>query len=192
MKRTVLGLVVLVAFISGFLLKTLSTPSFTTPSIEEALKNQWGLIGQTIHIELVDDQVVVFSKKGTGDSYTLRSDFVRRNLLGWKWIWGGGFGGCTGQYLEQVPGINSPLLWGELQNNKIQRVKVTNLIKENRYEAKTVSYADTRIWFVFPNSDDRVLNIEGFSEKLEVIDSKEIDLNKDPFPSIMFGAENSR
>jgi hypothetical protein len=188
MKRIVLGIsVVLVAFISGFLLKSFSTPSLATASIEDALKNQWGIIGQTIHIEPIGDQVVVFSKKGTGNSYTLRSDFVRGSLLGWKWVWGGGFGGLTGQYIEQVSGINSPLIWGELQNNKIQKVKVSNESRGNYYEAKIVTNLDTRVWFVFPSHNDKVLNIEGTSEKGEVIDSQEIDLIKDLHPDIMFG-----
>jgi len=188
MKRIFLGIsVVLAVFISGFLFKSFSAPSLATTSIEDALKNQWGIIGQTIHIEPIEDQVVVFSKKGTGDSYTLRSDFVRRNLFGWKWVWGGGFSGYTGQFIEQVPGITSPLLWGELRNNKIQKVKVTNVSKGNFYEAKTVSYLDTRIWFVFPSKNDKVLNIEGISEKGEVIDSQKIDRSKDLHPDIMFG-----
>lgn len=193
MKRIVLGIsVMLVVFMSGFLLKSLSTPSLTTSSIEDALKNQWGIIGQTIHIEPIKDQVVVFSKKGTGNSYTLRSDFVRKNLFGWKWVWGGGFGGYTGQYIEQVPGINSPLLWGELRNNEIQKVKVTNESKGNSYEAKIISHLDIRIWFLFPNKDDKMLNIEGISEKGEVIDSQNIDLNKDLHPDILFGEKSRR
>ena len=192
MKKIVLGtFLVVIVLMSGFFVKSFSTPLFATSSIEDALKNQWGIIGQVIHIEPIEDQVVVFSKKGSGSSYTLRSDFVRRNLFGWKWVWGGGFsGGCTGQYLEQVSDMYSPLLWGELRNNEIQKVKVNCVSKGSSYEAKIVSYLDTRVWFVFPKPNDKELNIEGISETDQIIDTQKIDLGKDLHPSILFGEKS--
>lgn len=117
----------------------------------------------------------------------MRADFVQKSFFGWKWVWGGGFGGITGQYLGQVPDIDSPLIWGELQNNEVQKVRVTNVSSGNYYDAKIVYNLDTRIWFVFLSSNDKLLSIKGISEKGEVIDSQEIDLTKDLYPDIIFG-----
>ena len=71
-------------------------------TVQGAIERSGRRGSQVINQEKVNDGVVVFTKRMTGKSNTIDAGYVKKGLLGWKWIWGGGFSGCSGQYFQAV------------------------------------------------------------------------------------------
>ena len=132
-------------------------------------------VGSIIYQADVDNGVVVFYENNVGDgddAYTINAEFIRHNLLGWKWVYGGGFSGCSGQYLPSIKGTPFPMIFGEAKNSDIVQIKI--LDKEHD-ETKTVDIVGTgeyRIWYVFiDESAGPNFEITGLSATGEIVES---------------------
>lgn len=136
-----------------------------------------GRTGKVIYQENVNDGVVVFIKRLTGNTTTYDASYIKKSLLGWKWVWGGEFSGYSGQYFQQVSGTPFPMLFGDINNEKIAGVKLTDSEHKNSINSKIVGNNDDRIWFAFvKTSDGPVFKINELSSLGKVLDSKSIDI----------------
>lgn len=146
-------------------------------TIEEALEKAGRRGSDIIYQEKVNGGEVVFTKRITGDAYTIDSGYVKNGLLGWRWIWGGGFSGCSGQYFQATPGTPFPMLFGDINNAQISVVKITDVEHNYSKEVKIVGTGNDRIWFTFIHkSDGPNFEIITLSDKAKVINSKSIDI----------------
>jgi len=132
---------------------------------------------QVIYQEKVNGGIVVFTKRLTGKNYTIDAGYLKKGLLGWKWIWGGGFSGYSGQYFQAVSGTPFPMLVGAIDNDQTTEIRVTDSERRNSKEAKIVGTGDDRIWFAFVNeSDGPTFEIDTLSGASKVLNSKSIDI----------------
>jgi len=146
-------------------------------TIEGAIEKTGRMGSNIIYQEEVNGGVIVFTKRTTGDAYIIDSGFVKKGLLGWKWISGGGFSGYSGQYFQAISGTPFPMLFGDLNNEQFAKVNIKD--KEHNYskDAKIVGTGNDRIWFTFLNtSDGPSFEMELLSKSGKIIDSKSIDI----------------
>ncbi len=120
-------------------------------TVEEAIKQSGRHADIMLYQEKVKNGVLVFFKSDVGNNeYALNAGFVKKSLFGWKWVWGGSTGENE-QYFPSVKGTPFPLLFGEIIDNAIKQVIISD--KEHSY-AKTADIegsGNDRIWFVFPD-----------------------------------------
>lgn len=146
-------------------------------TIESAIEKAGRIGSSIIYQEEVKGGVIVFTKRSSGDAYVLDSGFVKKGLFGWKWIWGGGFSGYSGQYFQAISGTPFPMLFGAIKNEQISEVNITD--EEHNYskEAKIVGTGNNRIWFTFlSETDGPVFRIVSLSQAGNILDSKSIDV----------------
>lgn len=145
-------------------------------TVESAIMKA-GRTGKVIYQENVNGGVVVFIKRLTGNTTTFDASYVKKSLLGWKWVWGGEFSGYSGQYFQQVSGTPFPMLFGHINNEQIAEVKLTDTEHQYSKDATIVGNNEDRIWFAFVNkSDGPVFKIDELSNTDKVLDSKSIDI----------------
>lgn len=146
-------------------------------TIEGAIEKTGRRGSNIIYQEKVNGGVVVFTKRITGDASTIDSGYLKKGLLGWKWIWGGGFSGYSVQYFQAIPGTPFPMLIGDINNEQISVVKITDVEHNYSKEVKIVGTGNDRIWFAFLNeSDGPSFEIVSLSNTDKIFDSKSIDI----------------
>lgn len=146
-------------------------------TVEGAIEKTGRRGSQIIYQEKVNGGVVVYTKRITGNNNTIDAGYVKKELFGWKWIWGGGFSGYSGQYFQAVSGTPFPMLVGTIDNDQTEEIKVTDCERKNSKDAKIVGTGDDRIWFTFLNkSDGPTFEIDTLSGAGKVLNSKSIDI----------------
>lgn len=168
-KRMVFIIIVMLALVGSWLIFTHKNSDTIIEAIEEIRGNVDRIIYQTE----VENGVVVFYENNVGDdAYTINAEFVKHNLFGWKWVYGGGFSGYSGQYFQSVSGTPFPMIFGEVKNNEIEKIKVLDKEHNETKLVDIVGNDDHRIWYIFldetsgPNFD-----IMGMSASGEIVES---------------------
>ncbi|MEC0257723.1 hypothetical protein [Paenibacillus lautus] len=118
-------------------------------------------------------------------SHHLQVEYVRKTWIGWKWVWGGGYG--IGESSQSVTALNYmglpeldpistpfPMVFGDILDPSIKKVNVK--IRGESYNAKlTSAEAGRMIWFVFvPSPASIPFDIEGYNEEGTLIARKTI------------------
>lgn len=127
------------------------------------------------------------TRPGREEGGDLQVEYVRKTWLGWKWVWGAGYGmgedpSPAVMHYMRVPEIEQvstpfPLLFGEVLDPSIQQVIVQQ--KEagtDKSEAKLITAASGRtIWFAFqPATAGVPFEIEGLDQAGKIIAAKVI------------------
>ncbi|KLU61096.1 hypothetical protein CEB3_c26660 [Peptococcaceae bacterium CEB3] len=150
-------------------------------TVEGALAKARRPSRRVMYQENVNGGVVVFTRKGTGSATIFGADYVKKSLLGYKWVWGGGFSGYSGQYFRQISGTPFPMLFGDICNRQVKEVKLTDSEHKISKNAEIVGNGDDRIWFTFiKTSDGPVFKIDKLSGTGQVLETKGIDVSKSP------------
>lgn len=176
MRRKILfiGAVVLLILIgSGYWANSNRGEKTIEGAIEKARRGGSNVVYQ----ENVNNGVVVFTKRVTGNVNTIEANYVKKGLLGWKWVWGGGFSGYSGQYFQAVSGTPFPMLIGNVNNEQIAVIKITDTEHKNSKDAKIVGNGYDRIWFTFLDKPEGpVFEIVTLSKTGKVLDTKTFDI----------------
>jgi hypothetical protein len=176
MRRRVLfiGAVVLLILVGGGYWANSNQGDKT---IEGAIEKTGRRGNKVIYQEKVNGGVVVFTKRITGNANTIDAGYVKKGLLGWKWIWGGGFSGYSGQYFQAVSGTPFPMLIGDINNEQTAAVKIIDTEHKNSKETKIVGSGNDRVWFTFlDKSDGPAFEIITYSNSGNVLDTKNINI----------------
>ncbi|MBM7571930.1 DUF4871 domain-containing protein [Aquibacillus albus] len=142
-----------------------------------------------LHQEEVNNGVVVFYIPNieTDDDDTNLSElsaiFIKKTLLGWEGTNDrGGYSSNIGEDItsQYLPKSNRqspfPMLYGEINNQEVDRIKVINLENNAEYHAETVIMENHHIWFVFLDEmEEGKYEIQGLSETNEMITSITVD-----------------
>lgn len=170
----VLGAVILILLISGgFWVK--SNKGETT--IEGAIAKTGRVGSKMVYQENLNNGVVVFTKRVAGYATIFDAGYIKKGLLGWKWVWGGGYSGYSGQYFQQASGTPFPMLFGDIDNPQIAEVKLTDQEHKSSEDAKIAGNGDDKVWFAFvKTSAGPVFKIDELSASGEVLNSKSIDV----------------
>ncbi|MEK4327805.1 hypothetical protein MKZ24_17565 [Paenibacillus sp. FSL R7-0297] len=165
--------------------QTLQIPLGKSP--EEAVRLFRGSDSMTvIHQEpAARGELVFLTRAGQQDSNNLQVEYVRKTWLGWKWVWGGGYGmggdpdssALNYMCFPELEHISTPfpMVIGEVLNPSIQHITVEQ--KEagtDKSEAKLIKVgSDRTIWFAFqPATAGVPFEIEGLDEAEGMIASK--------------------
>ncbi|GAS81645.1 hypothetical protein [Paenibacillus amylolyticus] len=143
-----------------------------------------------IHQEAVDGGMILFThKKSRENSSNLQMEYVRKNIFGWKWVWGGGYSvseATEGEFAldyMSIPTLDQvstpfPMLFGNIQDSSIKRISVETQENETiiATDAKLVEVSHGHlIWYVFlPPSAAIPYVIKGFNEEGKLITNKQI------------------
>ena len=152
---------------------------------------------QVIHREPVKGGVLLFIKRFyQQEGSDLQVEYVRKTWLGWKWVWGGGFGiGGSKSPLSAKSALNYmsmpkeknistpfPMVFGDVLDPSVKNVTVVvRGADPGKYFAKLAG-EDTghKIWFAFlPSAAAAPYDIEGFNEKGDLIAFKTIEDSRD-------------
>jgi hypothetical protein len=168
---------------------TIRIPLGKTP--EEAVqKVRQFPVMQVIHKESVDGGVLLFIKRFyQKEGSDLQIEYVRKTWLGWKWVWGGGYGigGSTTvkamlnyMVMPKIEGINTPfpMVVGEVLDPSIKSVNiVVNGQRPGVYAAKSAgSEVGHTIWFSFlPLSVSPPFEIEALNARGDIVVRKTIN-----------------
>ncbi|WP_149846636.1 hypothetical protein [Paenibacillus sp. 37] len=145
---------------------------------------------QFIHQEAVDGGMILFTqKKGRENNSNLQMEYTRKNMFGWKWVWGGGYSISEGQHTKfaldymSIPKLDKvsapfPMLFGNIKDSSIKRLYVETKDdgKVIETEAKLVEVSSGRlIWYVFlPPSAAIPYVMKGFNEEGKLITHEQI------------------
>lgn len=172
-KRIFIWLIVIIIVIVAGCWVTLHKGDKT---IEGAIEKTGRRGARIIHQEKVQDGIVVFAKRITGDDYVIEAGYIKKSLLGWKWITGGGFSGYSGQYFKPIPKTPFPMLIGDIDNKQIAKVQIKDIEHNNIRDVKIIGNSNDRIWFAFlGKSEGPIFKIIYLDDKGKIIDSKEIN-----------------
>ena len=176
-KTIVIITVILLCLASGiYLYQTNKGVATVTEAIEQSGRNVYGVLYQE---NTSNGAVVFFKSKLLDNSYSLNAGYVKKGLLGWKWVWGGGCSEGYKQYFPDVSGTPFPLFYGGITDGEINNIEIRD--KEQNYiqTAKIEGIGSDRIWFAFLNkSDGPDFNIVYLSDKGEVIKSESINVTE--------------
>lgn len=155
---------------------------------------------EVIHREPVKGGILLFMRRyNQTDSSNLQVEYVRKTWMGWKWVWGGGFG--ISESLQSKSSLNYmsmpkldhistpfPMVFGDILNPSIKNVTVKSQ-NNGTYQAKLATVGNEKmIWFVFlPSAISTPFDIEGFTEEGNLIARKTIT---DPRDSGSVNLEN--
>lgn len=139
-----------------------------------------------VHKETVGRGELVFlTRSGQQKGGDLQIEYVRKTWLGWKWVWGAGYGqgeapSSAAMNYMRVPEIEQvstpfPLVFGEVLDPAIQQIIVQQ--KEagtDKSEAKLITTASGRtVWFAFQAATAGVpFEIEGLDQAGKIIATK--------------------
>jgi hypothetical protein len=157
--------------------QSIQIPLGTSPEDAVRLFRNFSYI-QVLHQESAARGMLVFyTRADQKDGSDLQVEYVRKTWLGWKWVWGGGYGngGASADSamnymsLPEVDHISTPfpIVFGEVLDPSIQKVAVeTKDAGPEQYEAKIIQGANgTTLWFVFLPAPARTpFEIEGLNE----------------------------
>lgn len=145
---------------------------------------------QVIHQEAVDGGVLLFTKRSDRkDGTDLGIEFVRKTWLGWKWVYGGGYGlsALTGQKeainymsIPRYKGIDGPfpIIYGQITDRSITGIQAAvGGDGGGEYNAKIINEGvEQRIWYVlFPGASNAPYKIEAFNGEGTVVASKTLN-----------------
>ncbi|WP_258394728.1 hypothetical protein [Paenibacillus sp. MDMC362] len=155
---------------------------------------------EVIHREPVKGGTLLFMRRyNQTDSSNLQVEYVRKTWIGWKWVWGGGFG--ISESLQSKSSFNYmsmpkldhlstpfPMVFGDILNPSIKDVTVKSQ-NNGTYQAKLATVGNEKmIWFVFlPSAISTPFDIEGFNDEGDLIARKTIT---DPRDSGSVNLEN--
>ncbi|WP_454191319.1 hypothetical protein [Paenibacillus sp. Marseille-Q7038] len=134
---------------------------------------------RVIYQETVEEGVLVFTNHPEKEDTTnLQVEFVRKAGLGWKWVWGGGFGSSKSNaaliYMSMA-GLNDiptpfPLIFGNVLDPSIKSITAENN-ESGVIKAKLINIdSDKTIWFVLiPSAVVPPIEIKGFNQKGELV-----------------------
>lgn len=123
-------------------------------TVEEAVKQSGRQVDSVIYQGRVKNGAIVFFTSDVGNNeYALNAGFVKKNIYGWKWVWGGGFSGENEQYFPQVKGTPFPLLFGRITDKAVNCVEVSDKAHNYSESALIEGSGSNRIWFVLPDED---------------------------------------
>ncbi|MEF3353133.1 hypothetical protein PV403_08085 [Paenibacillus sp. GYB006] len=147
---------------------------------------------RVIYQEPVEEGVLVFmNHPEKEDTTNLQVEFVRKAGLGWKWVWGGGFGSSKSNAaliymsMSKIDKLSTPfpMVIGNVLDPSIK--SITAETKESGvHKAKLVDIdSEKTIWFVnIPSSSVPPIEIKGFNQEgglvAETIISEFNDSNK--------------
>lgn len=142
---------------------------------------------EVIHREPVRGGTLLFMRRyNQTDSSNLQVEYVRKTWIGWKWVWGGGFG--ISESLQSKSALNYmsmpkldhistpfPMVFGDILNPSIKNVTVKSQ-NNGTYQAKLATVGNEKmIWFVFlPSAISTPFDIEGFNEEGNLVARKTI------------------
>ncbi|MCK9857813.1 hypothetical protein [Paenibacillus sp. ATY16] len=132
----------------------------------------------------------------------LELEFVRKTLLGWKWVYGGNYSYSAAadqnealnfMSIPKYKGINGPfpIIFGQIANSAIASVKVTvGGEAAGEYNAKMISEGVQQIiWYaLLPAAADKPYKIEALNGEGKAVASKTFDDPTD-FGSIMMATK---
>ncbi|MGO4729249.1 hypothetical protein [Paenibacillus sp. 2KB_22] len=146
---------------------------------------------QFIHQEAVDGGMILFTqKKGRENNSNLQMEYTRKNIFGWKWVWGGGYSISEGLHTKfalnymNIPKLDKvsapfPMLFGDIIDPTIRRVTVEIKLngKPVAIETKLVEVGpENLIWYAFlPFAADIPYTIQAYNVEGELIASKRIE-----------------
>ncbi|MEK3792816.1 hypothetical protein MKX42_13890 [Paenibacillus sp. FSL R7-0204] len=141
-----------------------------------------------VHKETVGRGELVFlTRSGQQEGGDLQVEYVRKTWLGWKWVWGAGYGlgeepSPAAMNYMRVPEIEQvstpfPMVFGEVLDPNIDQIIIQQ--KEagtDKSEAKLITAASGRtIWFAFqPATAGVPFEIEGLDQAGKIIATKVI------------------
>ncbi|WP_160031598.1 hypothetical protein [Paenibacillus sp. An7] len=130
---------------------------------------------RVIYQEPVEEGVLVFmNHPEEEDTTNLQVEFVRKAKIGWKWVWGAGFGTSKSNAaliymsmsgLDKIP-TPFPMIIGNVLDPSIK--SITAETKDSGvHEAKLVDVdSEKTIWFVnIPSSSVPPIDVKGFNQK---------------------------
>jgi hypothetical protein len=168
-KYIVLLSIVILGFIAVWVFSTNKGADTAIEAIVQSGRN----VDELIYQEEVENGTLVFFTRDVGERDTIEAGFIRKALFGWKWVYGGGFSGYSGQYFETVSGTPFPMIFGEVKNQAIEQVKVLDK-QDNEIGVSPVAGTDNhRVWFVYlDKSAGPNFNIVYLSADSDVLDTK--------------------
>ncbi|MBB6217046.1 hypothetical protein HNQ80_003151 [Anaerosolibacter carboniphilus] len=121
--------------------------------------------------------IAFYTRQGEDSLYT---DFFRKGIKGWKYIYGGVRGdakffadkfGLTYDYSPNIEGTPFPIYFGIIGNSDIARVMVIEKKRGVEKEAKIIhGNNDTRIWLLYMNefegSEFEIVGLSSAGEEL--------------------------
>ncbi|WP_336787560.1 hypothetical protein [Paenibacillus sp. MMO-177] len=143
-----------------------------------------------IYREPVAGGTLLFNKlNGQKEGNNLGIEFVRKTLLGWKWVYGGNYSysAATDQNealnfmsIPKYKGIKGPfpIIFGQLANSAVASVNVTvGGEAAGEYHAKIISEGvQQRIWYaILPVKADKPYKIEALDGEGIVVASRTFD-----------------
>lgn len=172
---------------------TLRIPTGKTP--EEAVQKFRNTTMRVVHRESIDDGVLLFLKRyeQKEDSTNLQIEYVKKTLLGWKWVMGGGYGVSSNSDSNEalnymsIPwskGIHGPfpIIFGEITNPAITNVNVSiDGDGAGKYYAKLIEYEKgQRLWYVvIPSSAEVPYEVEALNDEGKIVARKSLDDSHD-------------
>lgn len=155
-------------------------------TVEGAIKKTGRKITMVIHEEEVKGGVVVFYK----DASVINSGFVKKNIWGWHWVWGGGHSGYSHQYFPSADGTPFPMLFGEIRDSEVKIVRIIDPAKKTEKDSRIVSNDGTRLWFAFlDKSEGPRFKILWLSGQGKILNSEEIETDSDSSKQLDTGDE---
>ena len=145
-----------------------------------------------LHQEEVDNGVVVFyipdieSNDMDNEVSDLSSIFIKRNIFGVEETQDRGtfstnlsddLTNFTSQYLPKSDEHSPfPMVFGEINNPDITKIKIKDLKSDQVYEAEVISTDSHVLWYSFLNKNEREMyEVRGLSEEGEVIASNVVN-----------------
>lgn len=127
-------------------------------TVEDVLAKGNKLPINIIHEEKTDKGVIVFYNHPRKDD--LGACFIKKKMIGWKYVYGGVQGGLkismdeygmSWSYFPNVYETPFPLYYGIIGNTDIKQVKIVENKRKIEREAKIINAGDTRIWLIYMN-----------------------------------------
>ncbi|WP_338594611.1 hypothetical protein V6669_14595 [Paenibacillus sp. Y5S-9] len=140
-------------------------------------------------------------KKDRENNSNLQMEYTRKNIFGWKWVWGGGYSinesveSKSALHYMSIPKLEKvsapfPMLFGDIIDSTIKRVtvEIKETGKPDTFDVKLVEAGENqRIWYVFlPSSATLPYTIKAYDEKENLLINKDIE-EADGFGSLFVG-----
>jgi hypothetical protein len=157
-------------------------------------------INRVIHQESVNSGIVLFYYHGDVENNPiLGAEYVKHSIFGWKWVNGGMHGiskmddyttdfrlkySFSEQYFpvrqsSVIGGFPSPMLMGQINNDKIQKIIIKDRVKGLTQVAKVLTIdSKNRIWFAsISNEFSKEIDLSGLDEHGNLVVKKTADTN---------------
>ena len=179
------GVIVSLTVLFGIIIVLNSSIFISNPtgsSVVDAIQKSGRNVTKVVYTEEVKGGVVVFFKKSIGNGgESIASGYVKKTLWGWEWNYGGehtdsASEGFSVQYFPSTKGTPFPLIFGEIKDQQIKHINVSETDSANVKEAKIVGKGTDLIWFAFlDKSEGPNFIITGISDEGKTLYSKNIN-----------------